>query len=418
MNSAALRPRSRPTPAAWLIVLAGAAGSLLVVAGVVPLPDLDAALEDASDTLGAWTYAAVAGFAFLETGALVGLAVPGETAVVLGGVVAARGDVELVPLIGLVWLAAASGDLVSFMLGRRLGRPFLKRNGPRLRLGPERLARVERFYGRHGGKAVLVGRFAGVVRAVSPFLAGASGLALRRFVPWSAAGALLWATTFVLVGFAFSESFAEAGDVAARIALVAALVAGLGFAAVAALRSGGLRGRGRPHKAQRQQAAQPAQNDAQERSRRHIEREVHAEIDARDGDRGGDGESEGPRRGHSTAIAVAAANAVALWPEGNDGLSGMETSDPSPGSATGGRARSNVSLRTPTASDAAPAATAAAQKASGRRRRHRSEHKPRAINSGPLTHQADSTTKTDVSQGCSKAGAASTARGRGGAEKA
>ena len=125
-------------PAAWLIVLAGAAGSLLVVAGVVQLP----ALEDGSDTLGAWTYAAVAGFAFLETGAFVGLAVPGETAVVLGGVVAARGDVELVPLIGLVWLAAASGDLVSVLLGRRLGRPFLKRNGPRLRLGPERLARV------------------------------------------------------------------------------------------------------------------------------------------------------------------------------------------------------------------------------------------------------------------------------------
>jgi diacylglycerol kinase (ATP) len=142
---------------------------------------------------------------------------------------------------------------------------------------------------------VLVGRFAGVVRAVSPFLAGASGLALRRFVPWSAAGALLWAVTFVLVGFGFSESFAEAGDVAARITLGAALVAGLGFAAVAALRSGGLRGRGRPHQTQRQEGAQPAQEDAQERSRHHVEREMDAQINARERDGNGDGEREGPQ---------------------------------------------------------------------------------------------------------------------------
>src|SRR5687768_8448442 len=179
----------------------GVAVTVLVVAGAVPLPDVDGALEDASRTLGAWAYPAVAGFAFLETGAFVGLLVPGETAVVVGGVVAERGGVELVPLIGFVWLAAAGGDLVSFLLGRRLGRPFLERHGPRMRLGPERLARVERFYERHGGKAVLLGRFTGLVRAVSPFVAGASGLALRRFVLWSAAGALLWATTFTLVGY-------------------------------------------------------------------------------------------------------------------------------------------------------------------------------------------------------------------------
>ena len=147
--------------------LAGTAGVLLVVVlGAVPLPDLSGALEDATNTLGSWAYLAVAGFAFFETGAFVGLAVPGETAVVVGGVVAARGEVELVPLIGLVWLAAAAGDLASFLLGRRLGRHFLVRHGSGLRLGPERLEKVERFYERHGGKAVLVGRLAGLVRAV------------------------------------------------------------------------------------------------------------------------------------------------------------------------------------------------------------------------------------------------------------
>jgi membrane-associated protein len=64
--------------------------AVLVATGVVPLPDVDGPLEDASRTLGAWAYPAVAGFAFLETGAFAGLLVPGETAVVVGGVVAER----------------------------------------------------------------------------------------------------------------------------------------------------------------------------------------------------------------------------------------------------------------------------------------------------------------------------------------
>src|ERR687898_534554 len=163
------------TPIALAPAALAAAATLAVIAGLLPLPDFTAALEDASRTLGAWAYPAVGAFAFLETGAFVGLLVPGETAVVVGGVVAAAGDVELVPLIGLVWLAAAAGDLASFVLGRRLGRPFLERHGPRLRVGPERLRQVERFYARHGGSAVLLGRFVGLVRAVSPFVAGGAG---------------------------------------------------------------------------------------------------------------------------------------------------------------------------------------------------------------------------------------------------
>src|ERR687895_108008 len=171
--AAAHRIQSSSRPALWAAGVLAAAAALLVAVGVVPLPKLDGPLEDASRTLGAWAYPAVAGFAFLETGAFVGLLVPGETAVVVGGVVAERGGVELVPLVGFVWLAAAGGDLVSFLLGRRLGRPFLERHGRRFQLTPDRLARVDTFYERHGGKAVLLGRFTGLIRAVSPFVAGA-----------------------------------------------------------------------------------------------------------------------------------------------------------------------------------------------------------------------------------------------------
>jgi membrane protein DedA with SNARE-associated domain/diacylglycerol kinase family enzyme len=279
--AAAPRPRPLRRSSVWGAGVLAAAAALLVAAGVVPLPDVDGALEDASRTLGGWTYPAVAGFALLETGAFVGLAVPGETAVVVGGVVAERGGVELVPLIGLVWVAAAAGDLISFLLGRRLGRPFLERHGPRFQLGPERLARVDRFYARHGGKAVLLGRFTGIVRAVSPFVAGASGLAPRRFVVWSAAGALLWAATFTLVGFAFSESFAESGETAARVGAGVALVAALALVAAGWLRSGGRRGRGGTRQAQHGERAERAQRGPDRRAGDHVEREVHAQVHAR-----------------------------------------------------------------------------------------------------------------------------------------
>jgi hypothetical protein len=88
-------------PPAALIALAAIAAVLfgLTASGTVPLPDLDQALTDLSDTLGTWTYALVGALAFVETGAFVGLIAPGETAVVLGGVVAAEGGVDHAPML-------------------------------------------------------------------------------------------------------------------------------------------------------------------------------------------------------------------------------------------------------------------------------------------------------------------------------
>ena len=211
----------------------GAVGFALVTAGVVRLPDLEGVLTDLSDTLGPWTYALVAALAFLETGAFVGLIAPGETAIVLGGVVAAEGGVDLPVIIVVAWLAAALGDLASFALGQRLGRRFLVARGPRLGVTAPRLERVEAFFDRHGPKAILVGRFIGIVRAVAPFLAGASGMRLRDFLPWSLLGTFLWATAFTLVGYAFHASFASAAHTLTHAAFGAAVLA----AAVLAFRA-------------------------------------------------------------------------------------------------------------------------------------------------------------------------------------
>jgi membrane-associated protein len=220
---------SAPSRRARAALLAGgllaAAALAALTAGLVQPPDLQGALTDLSDTLGPWTYALVAALAFLETGAFVGLIAPGETAIVLGGVVAAQGEISLPVMLALAWAAAALGDLTSFVLGRRLGRRFLLARGPRFGITAPRLERVEVFFDRHGAKAVLVGRFIGLVRAVLPFLAGASGMRLRAFVPWSLLGTLAWTSTFTLVGFAFHRSFASAADALTHGALALAVLA-------------------------------------------------------------------------------------------------------------------------------------------------------------------------------------------------
>jgi membrane-associated protein len=212
------------------VLAAGTAAAValaLVIAGVVELPDVEGALEDLSETLGPWTYALVAGMAFLETGAFVGLIAPGETALVLGGVVAAHGEVSLPVMIAVAWSAAALGDLASFLLGRRLGRPFLLRRGPRLGVTPARLRQVDGFLERHGGKAILIGRFVGLVRAVAPFTAGAAGMPLRRFVPYSLVGTAAWAATLTVVGYAFDSSFSQAAGLFTHGALALAVAAAL-----------------------------------------------------------------------------------------------------------------------------------------------------------------------------------------------
>jgi len=214
-----------------LVAVVALAALVLTATGTVQLPDLEKVLSDLSDALGAWTYALVGGLAFLETGAFIGLVAPGETAIVLGGVVAAQGEISL-PLVLLVaWLAAAAGDYASLLLGRRLGRRFLLARGPSLGVTAPRLERVDRFYARHGAKAILIGRFIGLVRAVSPFLAGASGLRTRAFLPWSLLGTAVWASAYTLAGYAFHRSFASATHVltygALGLAVLAALVLAL-----------------------------------------------------------------------------------------------------------------------------------------------------------------------------------------------
>jgi membrane protein DedA with SNARE-associated domain/membrane-associated phospholipid phosphatase len=195
--------------------------------------DLQNLLEEISETLGAWTYLLVGVFAFAETGAFVGLVVPGETVMLLGGAVAGQGAIDVYLLIAIAWFSAWLGDTTSFFLGRRLGRNFVLRHGPRVGISHERFERVEDYFDRHGGKTIFIGRFISLVRAFAPFIAGSSGMQYRAFVPYSVLGTGLWASAHILVGYFFSRSIETAGKYAAKgaflLGTLIAVVAGAIF---------------------------------------------------------------------------------------------------------------------------------------------------------------------------------------------
>jgi undecaprenyl-diphosphatase len=217
------------------IAVAIAAGYYLL-SRVIPHDELQQLLEDISNTLGAWTYLLVGVFAFAETGAFVGLVVPGETVMLLGGAVAGQGAIDIYLLIAIAWFSAWAGDTTSFLLGRRLGREFVMRNGPRVGISHERFEKVEDYFARHGGKTIFVGRFVSLVRAFAPFIAGSSGMRYRAFVPYSILGTGLWASAHILVGYFFSRSIETAARYAGRGAFLLATLIVVTVGAVVVVR--------------------------------------------------------------------------------------------------------------------------------------------------------------------------------------
>jgi membrane protein DedA with SNARE-associated domain len=196
-------------------------------------------IEDVAQGLGQWAYLLVAFMAMAETAAFIGFVAPGEFTVIFGGVLAGEGTLSIQLLIGITWVSCIIGDAIGFLLGRRLGRSFALKHGPKLRITAERFEKVEEFFLRHGGKTVFIGRFIGLVRPLMPFLAGASGMSYRRFVPYDVLGAGLWSATWCLLGYIFWQSFEQVASTAGRGTLAFAILLGLfigGYQAIKRLR--------------------------------------------------------------------------------------------------------------------------------------------------------------------------------------
>lgn len=159
-----------------------------------------------------WGYVIVGSGMFLENSVGAGVIVPGETLVIIGGFYARIGRLSVVALAIVVVCAAVAGDNTGYWIGRRFGRGFLERHGHVLRVTPEKIARADRFYVRHGGKTIFLGRFIPVVRSVGFILAGASGMPWNRFFAYDLAGAFIWGCLNVGLGYALGEGYRRADD--------------------------------------------------------------------------------------------------------------------------------------------------------------------------------------------------------------
>ncbi len=162
-----------------------------------------------------WGYLVVALLAGLEAAAFVGLVIPGETAMLLGGVLAFTGRASVVVMMVCAAVGAVVGDALGYELGRRFGGP-LRRSRFGRRVGEQRWEQAEEYVRRRGGQAVFLGRFVGVLRAMVPFVAGASRMPYRTFLPYNALGAVIWAPGFVYLGFLAGHSYQRVERAAGR----------------------------------------------------------------------------------------------------------------------------------------------------------------------------------------------------------
>jgi membrane protein DedA with SNARE-associated domain len=157
-----------------------------------------------SDLFARYGYAVVFIGVFLENA---GAPVPGETMLLAGAALARYGSLRLPIVIAVAIAGATLGDNLGFFIGRRGGRALVERYGAMLGMTSTRLAKFDEFFERHGPRTVFIARFITGLRVLGALLAGASRLSWSRFLVFNALGAVVWATTFGVVGYALGYSW-------------------------------------------------------------------------------------------------------------------------------------------------------------------------------------------------------------------
>jgi membrane-associated protein len=159
-----------------------------------------------------------------------GVPSPGETALVLGAVLASQGKLNIVLVIVIGCASAIVGDNIGYLLGRRLGREVIEAPGPFQTRRKRALAAGDRFFDKHGGKAVFLGRWIAIVRIAAAWLAGINEMKFIHFFFWNALGGITWGVTFGLVGYYGGKSVANSIEhygVIAAIVIAVLIVIGL-----------------------------------------------------------------------------------------------------------------------------------------------------------------------------------------------
>lgn len=166
---------------------------------------LDTHLAAWSSSLGASLYAVLFLVVFCETGLVITPFLPGDSLLFAVGALAAVPDsgVNVIAVVLALSAAAVIGDTVNYKIGSMIGvRAFA---GEFKLINRKHLDRTKLFYDRHGGKAIVIARFAPILRTFAPFVAGFAQMPYRRFLGFNFGGGIAWVTSFIVAGYAFGN---------------------------------------------------------------------------------------------------------------------------------------------------------------------------------------------------------------------
>jgi membrane-associated protein len=155
---------------------------------------------DLEELIRAVGYLGLFGIIFAETGLLIGFFLPGDSLLFTAGFLASQDFLNIWILIIVCFVAAVTGDATGYAFGNRVGRRLF-RKPESLLFNPDHLQRAERFFEKHGGKAIIIARFLPIVRTFVPIVAGIGSMSYPRFFSYNVIGAVLWAIGLPLAGF-------------------------------------------------------------------------------------------------------------------------------------------------------------------------------------------------------------------------
>lgn len=175
------------------------------------------------ETLRTFGYFALFGFVFAESGLFFGFFLPGDSLLFTAGILAANRHLDIYTIMLGSIICAFLGDQVGYWTGKRFGAAFFSKPNSFFRK-PVYMEKAEKFYIKHGKKAIVLARFVPIVRTFAPILAGTGRMHYRTFVTYNALGGISWCMLLIGTGYILGNILPKSGDVLTLVILAIVVV--------------------------------------------------------------------------------------------------------------------------------------------------------------------------------------------------
>jgi len=167
---------------------------------------LDLSLADLISAYGVWIYLLLFAVIFIETGLIIMPLLPGDSLLFAAGTFAGAGTLNVYILLGLLFVAAVSGDTCNYFGGKTIGMKALAwRWRDKAVVDPKHIDKTQVFFDQYGAKTIVLARFIPIVRTFAPFVAGIARMPYRIFITYNLIGGLVWVLALTLAGFYFGQ---------------------------------------------------------------------------------------------------------------------------------------------------------------------------------------------------------------------